>query len=513
MEKKNTAAYKSIFLAIKGLIPEFEIEEAHIDYEKALKNALVQVFPNINVHGCFFHHKQALFRYALKLRLKRTLQLNEDARHLLNLIMSLPLLPADIIRITYQEIRDSSSLRLKRIFASFFKYYEKEWLLKATPQFFSIFMLNNRTNNSLEAYYKVLKEKCGIHSTMWAFSECQGISVCRHSAKSLIIQKEMYKLIILLNLDTQFLSTNEIEVKTFLMRILTLPLLPPEKIESAFNNLKRNLSDECFQSILLFALTFDREWIRRVTPKRFSVYRDLQRISRIFELYSCRLHTLMGSFPTPWDFVKGIVVLQKQSYADYLKLVDNITADIKSRKICNRLLDTSLKRAWNSLEDETISVEEFLEICSNTNSERRMEFITAQINEPSEEDYAAVYPSTIVAAEDDGDDMSEEENNVDSLESNSSEIAEDPLEININENDAVTDENNSETENEPNSDENNTLRQNVCCICRDRSSVFCFVPCGHLNICDGCHEQYSTLPERQCPMCRAEYTQIIRVFM
>ncbi|XP_051156734.1 uncharacterized protein LOC127278858 [Leptopilina boulardi] len=152
----------------------------------------------------------------------------------------------------------------------------------------------------------------------------------------------------------------------------------------------------------------------------------------------------MGSFPTPWDFVKGIVVLQKQSYADYLKLVDNITADIKSRKICNRLLDTSLKRAWNSLEDETISVEEFLEICSNTNSERRMEFITAQINEPSEEgnliliddNYAAVYPSTIVAAEDDGDDMSEEENNVDSLESNSSEIAEDPLEINIIENDA-----------------------------------------------------------------------------
>lgn len=58
MEEKNTAAYKSIFLAIKGLIPEFEIEEAHIDYEKALKNALVQVFPNINVHGCFFHHKQ-----------------------------------------------------------------------------------------------------------------------------------------------------------------------------------------------------------------------------------------------------------------------------------------------------------------------------------------------------------------------------------------------------------------------------------------------------------------------
>ncbi|XP_051159154.1 uncharacterized protein LOC127280291 [Leptopilina boulardi] len=58
MEKKSAAAYRSIFLSIKRLIPEFIIEEALIGFENGLKRALLQVFPNIILHGCFFHYKQ-----------------------------------------------------------------------------------------------------------------------------------------------------------------------------------------------------------------------------------------------------------------------------------------------------------------------------------------------------------------------------------------------------------------------------------------------------------------------
>lgn len=58
MEKKSTDAYKSIFRAIKNIILGFHMDEALIDYEQALRNALRQEFLDILSHGCFFHYKQ-----------------------------------------------------------------------------------------------------------------------------------------------------------------------------------------------------------------------------------------------------------------------------------------------------------------------------------------------------------------------------------------------------------------------------------------------------------------------
>ncbi|XP_051176678.1 uncharacterized protein LOC127291538 [Leptopilina boulardi] len=41
----------------------------------------------------------------------------------------------------------------------------------------------------------------------------------------------------------------------------------------------------------------------------------------------------------------------------------------------------------------------------------------------------------------------------------------------------------------------------MCCICRETASTNCFVPCGHLAICDTCKETYSEQPQQTCPMC------------
>ncbi|XP_043475792.1 uncharacterized protein LOC122507239 [Leptopilina heterotoma] len=94
MDRKSKEAYKAVFEEISRLIPEFIIDEAMTDYESALKAALRAVFPNIILHGCWFHYKQALLRKAIKLGLRALLKYNEDAKHLLLLIMDLPLLPA-----------------------------------------------------------------------------------------------------------------------------------------------------------------------------------------------------------------------------------------------------------------------------------------------------------------------------------------------------------------------------------------------------------------------------------
>lgn len=58
MDSKTIEAYTAVFECIVRLIPEYEIQEVLTDYENALKTALRNVFPNIILHGCWFHYKQ-----------------------------------------------------------------------------------------------------------------------------------------------------------------------------------------------------------------------------------------------------------------------------------------------------------------------------------------------------------------------------------------------------------------------------------------------------------------------
>ncbi|XP_043468039.1 E3 ubiquitin ligase Rnf157-like [Leptopilina heterotoma] len=52
---------------------------------------------------------------------------------------------------------------------------------------------------------------------------------------------------------------------------------------------------------------------------------------------------------------------------------------------------------------------------------------------------------------------------------------------------------------------------NVCCICRQTAPIFCFLPCGHLNICTECKNHYCQ-QNNTCPMCRTPYTSVDRIF-
>ncbi|XP_051176184.1 uncharacterized protein LOC127291231 [Leptopilina boulardi] len=126
MDSKTIEAYTAVFECIVRLIPEYEIQEVLTDYENALKTALRNVFPNIILHGCWFHYKQALLRKALQLKLHALLKTNKDAKHLLALIIALPLLSAHLIRKTYDEICHAQSQYIKTKFQSFFQYYEHQ---------------------------------------------------------------------------------------------------------------------------------------------------------------------------------------------------------------------------------------------------------------------------------------------------------------------------------------------------------------------------------------------------
>lgn len=59
MERKTAAAYQSVFEVIRNL--GFNIIELMVDFEIAIKQGFLAVFPDSTVYGCHFHLAQVNF--------------------------------------------------------------------------------------------------------------------------------------------------------------------------------------------------------------------------------------------------------------------------------------------------------------------------------------------------------------------------------------------------------------------------------------------------------------------
>lgn len=99
------------------------------DYEKAMRNALRELFPNSQLYGCWFHYCQALKKHvhaipglAAKIR-------NEKRLHKLYYkFMCLALLPGENIVEAFNMLKLEANAAHPGTFDKFFRYYEKQWI-------------------------------------------------------------------------------------------------------------------------------------------------------------------------------------------------------------------------------------------------------------------------------------------------------------------------------------------------------------------------------------------------
>lgn len=99
-----------------------------------------------------------------------------------------------------------------------------------------------------------------------------------------------------------FSSRLEDAFNNFLLQILSLPLLPAERIRGVFFNLKRSLNNETRGQLEEFLIYYQEQWLQGVSPQNFSVFRNLQQMTTSFEFYSNALQTAMGNSPEAWEF-------------------------------------------------------------------------------------------------------------------------------------------------------------------------------------------------------------------
>lgn len=84
-------------------------------------------------------------------------------------IARLALLPAQDIRLAFTWLR-IAFVEMRAKFEAFLNYFEIFWLNTVTPEVFSVYGLENRTNNYIESYHRKLNRVMGPHPTIWQFS-------------------------------------------------------------------------------------------------------------------------------------------------------------------------------------------------------------------------------------------------------------------------------------------------------------------------------------------------------
>ena len=98
---------------------------------------------------------------------------DKDLQHFLKEFNSLALLPAEDIEGGFNGLRArvGEFPDFEEPLADFCSYHERFWLRQIRPEGFSVFGLDDRTNNTMESYHAVLKHVLGAKAPWWPIME------------------------------------------------------------------------------------------------------------------------------------------------------------------------------------------------------------------------------------------------------------------------------------------------------------------------------------------------------
>lgn len=182
----STAHYQAILGYARDHIFNFDgqqrtLNEGISDFEQAMRNALVIVWPNLRRTGCNFHYKQALRRRANKFPSINTQITGRTEHHkVLLMYMALSLLPLNRIAAGIDAIETyvptppplpAPPINLAADFAGFRAYFNDTWMNRYPQEDWCVSDRNRRTNNNLEGYNNKIKSAIPKNPSPWIFLE------------------------------------------------------------------------------------------------------------------------------------------------------------------------------------------------------------------------------------------------------------------------------------------------------------------------------------------------------
>lgn len=179
MANKTKTSYKDVWKFIKENFATLSnFKTAMTDFELAMRSGLRAVFQGIKVYGCWFHYTQCLWRNAVKkgfCRIKNNKKHRPEHHFIVRQLMALALIPESGVKQQYYRIRAEAMTFFEGTAyegntRKFLKYYEREWLdgIYSIKEW-CVFGFQERTNNFLESYHKILQEVLGLRPTSCNF--------------------------------------------------------------------------------------------------------------------------------------------------------------------------------------------------------------------------------------------------------------------------------------------------------------------------------------------------------
>lgn len=170
MTRKTQAAYIHL---LKKIDETWKLKPVSVttDFEKALRNALKMIYPNVQLIGCWFHYAQALRRKVKKITgFAGFLKSNLAAKKLYRKFVNLPLIRSDKIWFAIELFKNEARNFGSR-FTTFINYFEDEWMKKVGPDLFCVFLQMHRTNNLMESYNSIISRKVPPGGSFFRFIE------------------------------------------------------------------------------------------------------------------------------------------------------------------------------------------------------------------------------------------------------------------------------------------------------------------------------------------------------
>jgi len=258
MTSKTQVLYEAVFARFAKLAPEFIPAELMSDFEMGLQNGLRKEWKISQVRGCQFHFSHAIGKNVNALGLKRDYAKNLCVRKWIRKVQGLAMLPAKDVPLAWKnrvvELSQFTGALKTRLLA-FKKYFENYWMKKITPERFSVFGLNHKTNNNAEALNRRLKDKMGDrHRSLWAFMSGYKEHVVDYTNRELRNMSnnvnprrdtKYYATIAKIQAYEASLTAGEIDAEVFLGCVSTIfKSLPTENAnaESELDDIKKKVS-------------------------------------------------------------------------------------------------------------------------------------------------------------------------------------------------------------------------------------------------------------------------------
>lgn len=127
---RSTSTYKKILLELKDVEPQLNPKKILIDYEKGFISAAKSVFKEVELHGCFFHFCQYIWRKVGEFHLVNRCGNDLIFMTHVKMLMSLAFVPVDFVIEAYEEFSRCKFVKDNDDFEPLLEYFEDVWVGK-----------------------------------------------------------------------------------------------------------------------------------------------------------------------------------------------------------------------------------------------------------------------------------------------------------------------------------------------------------------------------------------------